>query len=818
MINLDRDQRNADWIKTLSWEYPTDAEQFLHFIGGPENLAHFMTLPVAEQMPPSLRAELSEIGSGSKADFTPSLHPRDEHGRFISTPGFDDPVSLEDEATGNRQETAGFYVGETVSVFPSVPGRIVRLDNVGAHVEVQTPRGPQVQIVPMDNFGPQHEHTIAHAIIVESNDDSGRTYMVTYYKALDALLTLQGHSDQKQELLDTATRQLKSMIAQNHQFEEDLGIKNAWNGEVHLGLGEERERGAVGTKDWNCTISFDINYMLRVAEGEMDSSEFARIHHLAVSSDEASMIYRHELAHGLSNTVTEDSGQTPSISYRAFPAFEEGVVQGYVEAKSQVDLFGPDSPTVLDDFSTNRAPGSGAYSSWVDGLDEAALMSVYPTRADRLSARRRITVGERLEFYRSLMLTPLARRDVTVDREIANSGYELDLTGRGLGTNMGYSFHSTTGVTLERELAGERVGKAAKRTDIHTLIYRVESPEDARRLLPKVAAYLENDPDDYLEVARDAEALVMLATADQPAGSKAFDPHLHPRDSEGRFAETPGVAIDVGEADLATTTEEVEAAFDRGTENFYRAIERVGSGLKPEDQYTAKQEYGLKNIDLAEPEAVPENQRERCERDAAMWLADEQMQRDFTAYGKPEVVVASRLVGEDKYAGTDPFKTAVAGQWVNGTIFLYGDTAGEPEKIPGTPGYTIGGNDNQATLTHEYGHQIMRVVAFDRTGGLSTFMLAWLAALGGEDTTSTGGVSFEFQTPSGLARLKRQSKKISGYAAKGGPGECFAEAYALIRQPDFDITNYTDGVRNALQLLNDKIGEDTDRARSTIEL
>ena len=44
-INIDADQRNADWIKTLHWDLPTGRESFLAAIGGEAELAHFMTLP-----------------------------------------------------------------------------------------------------------------------------------------------------------------------------------------------------------------------------------------------------------------------------------------------------------------------------------------------------------------------------------------------------------------------------------------------------------------------------------------------------------------------------------------------------------------------------------------------------------------------------------------------------------------------------------------------------------------------------------------------------------------------------------------------------
>ena len=62
--NIDSDQRNADWIRTLHWDLPTDKDTFLTVIGGESALAHFMTLPAAEAMPPELR---SALGAGDAA-------------------------------------------------------------------------------------------------------------------------------------------------------------------------------------------------------------------------------------------------------------------------------------------------------------------------------------------------------------------------------------------------------------------------------------------------------------------------------------------------------------------------------------------------------------------------------------------------------------------------------------------------------------------------------------------------------------------------------------------------------------------------------
>jgi hypothetical protein len=57
-VNIDADQRNADWIKTLSWDLPTEKGAFLAAIGGSEQLDSFMELPAAEAMPQELAVQL----------------------------------------------------------------------------------------------------------------------------------------------------------------------------------------------------------------------------------------------------------------------------------------------------------------------------------------------------------------------------------------------------------------------------------------------------------------------------------------------------------------------------------------------------------------------------------------------------------------------------------------------------------------------------------------------------------------------------------------------------------------------------------------
>ena len=55
------DNEEADWIKTNSWNLPTDPDEFLSSLGG-MSLDHFMTLPAAKAMPASLANELIKSG------------------------------------------------------------------------------------------------------------------------------------------------------------------------------------------------------------------------------------------------------------------------------------------------------------------------------------------------------------------------------------------------------------------------------------------------------------------------------------------------------------------------------------------------------------------------------------------------------------------------------------------------------------------------------------------------------------------------------------------------------------------------------------
>jgi SPP1 gp7 family putative phage head morphogenesis protein len=79
----DTDEK-TDWIKTLSWDLPTDPDVFLRAIGGRRALTHFLTLPAAEAMPQALASSLG-VAIPHRLDkaFNPD-QARDDHGRWTS--------------------------------------------------------------------------------------------------------------------------------------------------------------------------------------------------------------------------------------------------------------------------------------------------------------------------------------------------------------------------------------------------------------------------------------------------------------------------------------------------------------------------------------------------------------------------------------------------------------------------------------------------------------------------------------------------------------------------------------------------------------
>lgn len=74
--NIDADPVDADWIKVLRWDLPTDVDEFLSVVG--PGLEHFLTLPAARAMPDDLRAALIQRGVIDPRALPPSGLPVSE--------------------------------------------------------------------------------------------------------------------------------------------------------------------------------------------------------------------------------------------------------------------------------------------------------------------------------------------------------------------------------------------------------------------------------------------------------------------------------------------------------------------------------------------------------------------------------------------------------------------------------------------------------------------------------------------------------------------------------------------------------------------
>jgi hypothetical protein len=61
VIWSETNDENADWIKSLSWDLPTDVDGFLSALGS-MSVEHFMTLPASKAMPEELAGELMKYG------------------------------------------------------------------------------------------------------------------------------------------------------------------------------------------------------------------------------------------------------------------------------------------------------------------------------------------------------------------------------------------------------------------------------------------------------------------------------------------------------------------------------------------------------------------------------------------------------------------------------------------------------------------------------------------------------------------------------------------------------------------------------------
>jgi hypothetical protein len=293
-------------------------------------------------------------------------------------------------------------------------------------------------------------------------------------------------------------------------------------------------------------------------------------------------------------------------------------------------------------------------------------------------------------------------------------------------------------------------------------------------------------PEDFRDLAE------WIASLGEP-GAKDFTEQLHPRDSHGRFAEVAGEAP----FDTPTNLGDLFDTFTRGVER-YRSL-LAAHGGPPEDSFPLSPEdfYAKMNVDEAKPEDVTPKQRAVCEQAAAEFLAEPRLQPIFDAYGEPEIVAASRLIGSDDLVGDDPRDRGVMAQYSGGTIFLYGGVAGDPEfatkLVDASPGVSVGGGDLPPTMLHEYGHHVMGVIGYDEFGDDSAFAESFKDAILGDGTEET------------IAMNTSQLSDYAGYSV----GEAFAEAFTTVMDPEFDIDDYDGGMRDALQLIVDQIEQDT---------
>ena len=335
---------------------------------------------------------------------------------------------------------------------------------------------------------------------------------------------------------------------------------------------------------------------------------------------------------------------------------------------------------------------------------------------------------------------------------------------------------------------------------------------------------------DPLELLSDNEVEQILereqAQADGRNGQKDFDEALHPRDDHGRFTDGGGggggtapIAEKPGEQiSFPRTTGQVHTAYVNSMEKYLQNREAHGGppadylGSRPEDVYAAM------NIVEARPQDVPDDQRARCEEAAAKFLNDPEMQPLFAEYGRPEIVVADRIVSAEGQAGEDPANLQVVAQWSNGTIFLYGDTAGNPD-TQSTPGYSTAGADPALSLIHEYGHQVGGTLGYDGDGNPSAFRQSFVEALGGgpiPDWRSTQQEKADFS-----ANVDLNAGQVSEYATST-PDEAFVEFFTALYQlqkagEDIEAT-YDGGAAEAVHIIQDQNAKDigTDPNQQTL--
>ena len=84
VFNIDADIENADWLRGLYWDLPTEPERVYVLICGEygsideqkANWEHFLTLPAARPMPPAVRAAVEYYLAHGGAAALPKPEPR----------------------------------------------------------------------------------------------------------------------------------------------------------------------------------------------------------------------------------------------------------------------------------------------------------------------------------------------------------------------------------------------------------------------------------------------------------------------------------------------------------------------------------------------------------------------------------------------------------------------------------------------------------------------------------------------------------------------------------------------------------------------
>jgi len=315
--------------------------------------------------------------------------------------------------------------------------------------------------------------------VMTKSDDSGRNYQIMYPPGMNP-------NDPQVVRLRS---ELTDSVKYNAAMEQDTGIKNAWSGRLILGTGsQDGQESVAAVKAWSCDIRLASGWQANIIAGTYHSSE-------AANNNDEQLTLTHELAHGISNTV---NGPDEKDDYMVSPGWEEGVAEGYARAFTDAQVLGPDTHTSF--FQ------QGSYQNWVDGLDTArATVAMYTNTTGFMNP----TASDRLDFYRTLLTTPLNGRSSMVSTMLEPTGHAgIALVGTPLGSNA-WAF--------VENLHPFGIGKTATPD-------KVPTPEESRALMPKVSAHLAEHPEDWNTVGREAEMLWLIATALDKSAKPASKP------------------------------------------------------------------------------------------------------------------------------------------------------------------------------------------------------------------------------------------------------------------------------------------------------